>query len=292
MCMLCVVPPGVMPDRDKLVNSALNNPHGYGFSIVIPEEKRILRERTMSADESINRFLEMRGYYMDGYAMWHARYATHGSRTVANCHPFILGDDDRTHIAHNGILPVTPHDKDDRSDTRIFAEDILPTIGGVAALDNDYTWEMLEEYTAGSKVAVLTVDPRAQHECYVLNQDLGKQDTSGVWWSNDSCYLDYGYADPRKGKGISSWVSKNDMDFFDDKTETYQCPSCDQFMDEATLDSNDSTCFYCAFCFDCSSDYTACMCRYSSVGKDKYVAATGVTKGWSNPTWDNVSWDY
>ena len=33
MCMLCVIPEGLIPDREKLENSALNNPHGFGYAI-------------------------------------------------------------------------------------------------------------------------------------------------------------------------------------------------------------------------------------------------------------------
>ena len=66
MCMLCVIPPNVIPSREKLENSALNNPHGFGFAIVVPSENRIHSERTMNADTSINRFLEMRAKYPEG----------------------------------------------------------------------------------------------------------------------------------------------------------------------------------------------------------------------------------
>jgi hypothetical protein len=57
MCMLCVIPPHVVPSLDKLENSALNNPHGFGFAIAVPSEQRIIVERTMNADESINAVL-------------------------------------------------------------------------------------------------------------------------------------------------------------------------------------------------------------------------------------------
>lgn len=165
MCMLCVIPPNVIPSREKLENSALNNPHGFGFAIVVPSENRIHSERTMNADTSINRFIEMRTKYPEGYAMWHARLATHGSTTVDNCHPFKVGHDERTYLAHNGILPIIEPQGDLRSDTRIFAEDLLPAIGGVSALDNDQVFNLMEDFTSGSKVAILTVDPRAEAQC-------------------------------------------------------------------------------------------------------------------------------
>ena len=189
MCMLCVIPPNLTPDRDKLENSALNNPDGFGFALAIPEEDRIHVETTMNPDTSINRFLEMRAMYPDTWALWHARLATHGSTNIDNCHPFRVGGDSRTVLAHNGILPVLIQTGDKRSDTRVFAEDVLPTIGGVKALDNEQIFNVMEEFCSGSKVCILTLDPLAEHTCYVINEKAGKFDDTGVWWSNDSCEL-------------------------------------------------------------------------------------------------------
>ena len=288
MCMLCVVPPGVIPSREKLENSALNNPHGFGFAIAIPEEHRIIRERTMNADESVNRFLELRNQYLTGYAMWHARYATHGSRTVLNCHPFVVGDDDRTYLAHNGILDIEIEPKDDRSDTRVFAEDLLPAIGGVTALDNDHVWRMLEDFTAGSKVAILTLDPKAKHQMYLLNEKAGKEDTTGVWWSNDSCYLDYGFADPRKSKGnnYSTWVTQKDYDLFDSEEDGYvvECPNCMGIMDDKDMLDNDYSCLYCMYCFDCELDYGSCLCYTKYAPKNKTTKQPAIT-GWGHQEW-------
>ncbi|MGW5105951.1 hypothetical protein [Nocardia sp. NPDC004123] len=37
--------------------------------------------------------------------MFHSRFATHGFITNQNCHPFAIGGDERTVMAHNGVLP-------------------------------------------------------------------------------------------------------------------------------------------------------------------------------------------
>jgi len=79
MCMLCVVPPNVLPDREKLTYSAINNPDGFGFAIVVSKERRILTYHTMDPDEAVNEFLKMRAEYPSDYALWHARLATHGT---------------------------------------------------------------------------------------------------------------------------------------------------------------------------------------------------------------------
>lgn len=250
MCMLCLVPPNVIPSREKLENSALNNPHGFGFAIVIPSENRIHAERTMNPDTSINRFIEMRTKYLEGYALWHARLATHGSTTVDNCHPFKVGGDERTYLAHNGILPIVEPTGDTRSDTRIFAEDLLPAIGGVSALDNPQVMNLIEDFTSGSKVAILTVDTRAEYQAYLIHEGKGKKDATGVWWSNDSCYL----------ANTRNWYSVQPLDFgVSDKDYCFVCDT--QLNNDAyTTDY----CPTCASCYMCNMHKGDCMCYHKT----------------------------
>lgn len=264
MCMLCVIPPNTMPSRSKLENSALNNPHGYGFAIVVPEERRIICERTMNADESINRFLELRQQYQTGYAIWHARYATSGEMTVDNCHPFVLPDTqypNTTYIAHNGVLDVIEPKTEKRSDTRIFVEDLLPAIGGVKAFDNDQVWNLLEDFTRGSKVAVLTVHPDAEYQMYLLHESAGNKDNDGVWWSNNSCELSYGYYGSYHTLGASSTSASK---AYDEKYDYYTCEVC---MTETHMDLvEDDYCPTCQCCFMCMWWKDQCLC-YRPNGK-------------------------
>jgi len=278
MCMLCVIPPNVIPSRDKLEASALNNPHGFGFAIVIPSENRIHSERTMNADTSINRFLEMRAKYPEGYAMWHARLATHGSMTVDNCHPFKVGHDEQTYLAHNGILPIVEPQGDLRSDTRIFAEDLLPAIGGVSALDNDQVFNLIEDFTSGSKVCILTVDPIAKHQCYLIHENKGKVDASGVWWSNDSCYLSSYTTSWRSTKPLTSLFSKDDEDFY------AECQVCDMVLLEEPEKGMTDYCPTCGCCWDCAVYATDCLC-YQGKGANTNAGGnwwnSDVTGGWN-----------
>ncbi len=282
MCMLCVVPPNVIPSREKLENSALNNPHGFGFAIVIPKENRIHVERTMNADTSINRFIEMRGKYPEGYAMWHARFATHGTTTVDNCHPFKVGKDERTYLAHNGILPIIEPQGDTRSDTRIFAEDLLPAIGGVASLDNEQVVNLLDDFTTGSKVCVLTIHPDAKYQCYLFHKEKGWEDETGVWWSNDSCYLPKPYT-----YTASSWENKyystKPLDFVtkhDKDAKFYECKVCEFSVAEDELwDSGlgDDYCPQCGCCYDCNTYMSDDLCYKGSNADAKWWAKQG---GW------------
>lgn len=269
MCMLCVIPPNVIPSRSKLENSALNNPHGFGFAIVIPSENRIHSERTMNADTSVNRFLEMREKYPEGYAMWHARLATHGSTTVDNCHPFRVGGSEDTYLAHNGILPIIEPLGDLRSDTRIFAEDLLPAIGGVTALDNPQVMNLVEDFTSGSKVCILTVDPRAEYQCYLIHENKGKVDEAGVWWSNDSCHL-------TSWTSVKTWTSVQPLDFGVKASDEWAyCQVCDLMLEGKSEEDLDS-CPQCGSCFMCKTFKTDCLCykgsNYKQVewNKDSY----------------------
>jgi len=144
MCLLVVCKPNSTPSRQDLHNGACSNPHGYGFAIVA--DGKIITERSMSAKKSIRRFLHLRKQYPNGYAMWHARYATHGVKNEQNCHPFQVGDDTQTYLAHNGVLDTFIADGDKRSDTRVFAEDTLPKLGGVAALNDENIYRMIESW--------------------------------------------------------------------------------------------------------------------------------------------------
>lgn len=269
MCMLCVMEPGKVPTRDELENTALNNPHGFGYAIHAGDA--IITNRNMNADIIISEFLAVRETFKSGYAIWHARYATHGANTLDNCHPFKVGKDERTYLAHNGILDVMIPKDDHRSDTRVFAESVLPAMGGSKVLDDPYVFDMLETYTSGSKVAVLTCNPVNNYPVYILNEHAGKWD-NGVWWSNNTHKLyDYSYYTIGKKKdytipGVTSSLAGED-----------DCPTCRTVYDDEMLDKIYAfgVCPVCQTCLECYSHETQCMCYYPS--KNGYSYGVG---GW------------
>lgn len=138
----------------------------------------------MSAKRSIKRFLMFRAQYPDSYAIWHSRIATHGVKNESNCHPFQVGNDRLTYLAHNGVLSVVQPKDDRRSDTRVFAEEVLPSMGGVCSLDNSTIFDMVSDWARNSKLAILTLDPKAERQLYIINEKAGSWDDNNVWWSN------------------------------------------------------------------------------------------------------------
>ena len=250
MCLLVVCEPNSAPNKADLHAGACSNPHGFGFAIHAGD--KIISERSMSAKKSIKRFLELRKQFPDGYAMWHARYATHGAKNEQNCHPFKVGDDERTYLAHNGVLDISIGKSDKRSDTRVFAEDTLPRIGGVSALDDDNVWIMAESWARGSKIAIITCDPSALHPMYLLNESAGTWDNEGIWWSNQS-HKRTTYLEPVKYQDTDKLLDYGievdlDLDV---------CPYCESTTD---LHDNPYYCNMCKSCFDCSIMIDDCLC--------------------------------
>lgn len=259
MCLLVVCSPGSTPKKADLTTASCANPHGFGFALVANDE--IITYRSMSSKKTINKFLALRKQYPDGYAIWHARYATHGVKNEFNCHPFPVGGDSLSYLAHNGVLDTHIENYDKRSDTRIFAEDTLPKLGGVTALDDQNIWLMISKWAKGSKIAILTLNPEAQHQLYLINADAGHWDSDGIWWSNSS-YIPY---TPPKTVGYSSvWQSSRDYTSPDPVWGDGMIDECVNCM--AMTSYMDDYCKMCMLCFDCSATQEDCLC-YKPVTK-------------------------
>ena len=250
MCLLVVSSPNSTPKRKDLECASCNNPHGFGYAVIAGN--KIITGKGMSAKKIIKEFLAVRKQYPNSYAMYHARFATHGVKNDDNCHPFQVGGSDMTYLAHNGILSVDIPANDKRSDTRIFADDILPAMGGVKALDDVNLYSMLEGWSAGNKIAIFTLDPVAMYDCYIINEDLGHWDNDGNWWSND-------------GYKASAWSNmfRKSNDYYDledigGSEDNYMCYGCGL---PRLSDDNPYYCFDCGTCYDCSMvKDDGCLC--------------------------------
>ena len=247
MCLLVVSSPNSTPRKKDLENASCNNPHGFGYAVIAGN--KIITGKGMSSKKVIKEFLEVRKQYPNSYAMYHARFATHGVKNDDNCHPFKVGGSELTYLAHNGILSVDIPANDMRSDTRIFAEDILPAMGGVTALDNTNLYRMIEGWASGSKIAVFTLDPNAEYDCYIINEDLGHWDNAGNWWSNDG-YKENTWAKYFQEPAYAYSGMAEDED--------YTCMMCGEAVN---VDYNPYYCHDCGACFDCGMVVNdTCLC--------------------------------
>jgi glutamine amidotransferase len=235
--------------------ASCNNPHGFGFAVITPNG--IVTGRGMSSKKVIKQFLEVRKQYPGSYAMFHARFATHGVKNEDNCHPFRVPNSHDTYLAHNGILDINISAGDRRSDTRIFAEDTLPAMGGVTALDDDHVWAMVSKWSIGSKIVIFTLDPNAKETCYIVNETAGHWDNEGMWWSNTT-YKQSTWGSYFDTPSKSSMLALNDGGY-DEETDI-TCAHCLTINFESE-NANPYYCEMCFTCYDCDGMYQdTCLC--------------------------------
>lgn len=269
MCLLMVTM-GQVPDYNSIVNASNNNPDGFGYAIHYGD--RIITSRGMNAQKTIDKFFDaLDGAGTDFVAMYHARITTHGDSIIENAHPFRVGGRKDIILGHNGMLPIHPKQGDRRSDTRIFAEDILPNLG-VESLDDKDSFKRLEGWAAGSKLAILTTAPELRDSVYIVNEDLGTWDKD-VWWSNSSYKHSYTfYGSGYYSRGL--WSSEDLLDA-DRKALTaelelvdYTCYVCMSKVTEEGL--YDGVCTVCNSCLECYDHAVACLCYNPTVAQHNY----------------------
>lgn len=188
MCLLTFIPADVQPDMDALYNGTVFNEDGHGYAIV--DRDQLIIRKGLKAEAVLESFKTVRAAHPHGPALFHSRMSTHGSNNVKNCHPFHVGGDRRTVIAHNGILPkdVWPSKTDHRSDTRIAAEDFIPRLGSLKLRRTRLAVEKWMQ--PQNKIVILTVNPQYRASAFILNEEAGIWEADGIWYSNDG-YLPY-----------------------------------------------------------------------------------------------------
>lgn len=249
MCLLAYCDHDATPDYEGLWTASVNNPDGFGWALHLGS--RIITGHSMDASVAIETYQEALDKYPGSASMYHARYATHGTTDLANCHPFTVGEGKGTVLAHNGIIPHAPREKD-RSDTRWFAEVELPR-RGLQILDKPNKWNKLERWLS-SKVVLFTTEESLKYEIYILNEHDGDW-VDGVWWSNDSYKHIYSWGTTGYGLSAHSFIPREG----DEEALPEMCPHCMSVLthDEAAVFGY---CLTCEICLDCGEDFGLCLC--------------------------------
>lgn len=193
MCLITLVPLNIAIPVTGIESGACSNPDGHGWAVA-SEAHGLVMGKSMNAEEAIAAFVAERARQGDNsVALFHSRLGTHGSKNLANVHPFYVpdayGTDNgyNTVVAHNGIMPSLwhPDRNDDRSDTRVFADQTaawyitergVPSRRGGKALG-----EMIGR---GNKLVFISTRMAGRPQVRIINADSGTWD-QGVWFSND-----------------------------------------------------------------------------------------------------------
>lgn len=251
MCLLILASPNKTPKKSELNCACDNNPDGFGFAFHLGD--KIITGHSLNKNNAIKRFFKLREKYPESYALFHARYATTGSVKIENCHPYNIGNKNSV-LAHNGVLPIKPENGDDRSDTKIFAEDYLTELG-LENLDNPEFFADIEKFCSGSKLVIFTTETKMKYGVYVINEHLGHK-KNGVWYSN------YSYCEVKKIDTYKTYDYRKYSWYDLDETENLDTPKildvCSSCFTENTFDTQN--CVLCGACLDCGENKTQCLC--------------------------------
>ena len=262
MCVIVAVLGSGAPKKADLTRGCINNPDGFGWGIVTCYDNAwdTIWGKTMSGEEAINDYLsalEEHGDHVQASA-FHARIATHGNVEQKNCHPFPINGDPSNLLFHNGILPI--ESKDGRSDTAIFAEDIMPRFGAPSSLEEDVVLDMVSEWATGSKFVILSSDPEVMWPLTIVNEDCGFWEED-IWFSNTSCQ-EKRYSYPKftaSTKSTKVFTDNGSIYIPTPKKGTITNTICDNC--KAVIPILAEICDMCWSCVECSGTVgTSCLC--------------------------------
>lgn len=198
MCLAIYKPATTKPDWTAYKNGFEDNPDGWGFAVVSDGE---LLDATGIGDfEEFRRNFEP---FADKQAIIHFRWATHGNKTVENCHPFVHGD---LALIHNGIVNISTKDDETRSDTYHFMDKVIVPM---YERDRDFFLQSEMKYTmelahSGSKFVLL----RSDGEYVIWNEEDGVTEKDGHWYSNTG-YLTSRYLGSYWNRGTTYTPAKS-----------------------------------------------------------------------------------
>ena len=285
MCIAIYQAPGAKLPADAILNGWVNNPDGGGFAY-IGEDNQICTFHSLDFDT----FYEVyeQAWCEHGQRspfIVHMRWATTGSVAEYNCHPYLVGDSPDTVLIHNGIIDIDVPKKGDWSDTRWFAKRYLGSLHETW-LDDWAMREMVGDFIGSSKLVLMTVDPKLQHNVYIINEEKGfwaDEKKRDIWYSNSSCQpttirkwngktsswpltsvaKTAAKGDTGRAEGVSwdgyldaRYLGSDDRPQMEDDYE-FPCPLCNEVdcVDEAT-----GICRECEWCVWCDNDLGVCAC--------------------------------
>lgn len=179
MCLIIASQNGTLADYGIVKRGFADNPDSWG--IMQSSGRRVSISKGFKWGEFEREYARLQG---DPYVV-HFRYATHGAKDVANCHPFRVSN--RLYMAHNGVIRIKT-DNPLMSDTWHYAKwlrecgitdqnvaETLPAIGN--------------DIGKGNKIAFLTT----AGDLHIANANSGIWQ-GDVWLSNGNSLHEWNWS--------------------------------------------------------------------------------------------------
>jgi len=176
MCLIAYSPEGELIPRAAFDSARRTNPDGIGVMSSLGVEKFMGRKSGKRAW----RYLRSLAQDSIPYGL-HFRWATHGSVTRDNCHPFTAPASDAI-VMHNGVFRQTAKRATNaRSDTALFVEQFMAAAPAPdSARYGDFV-RRLEKFI--DRTNLLLIFHRRSAEFTICNEREGEW-IDGLWYSN------------------------------------------------------------------------------------------------------------
>lgn len=154
MCVIVLKFKGAdFPSRQVIAACMKENPHG--FAAAWNQDGTLMTFRTMDEAEMLAKYDEIRRLDPATTGLvFHARIATHGSKTLANCHCW-TDDAGELAFAHNGVL-TNVGSRDDMTDSETFFRDIFLPVRKAGGMK--LAWKVAGAVIGSSKFAFIGHD--------------------------------------------------------------------------------------------------------------------------------------
>lgn len=205
MCIAIVTTTGAWVDEPALRSCAYINGDGGGYAYIDMNDGEVkIKKGFFKVEDFIDSYKRTldEGHGEYNAMLLHFRVATMGAKNTDNCHPFPIKDGA---LIHNGHLFSSndPTGKD-RSDTRIFTEELFPNFTYERVRDNK---DALGGLLRSNKVAMLFKDGNY----IILNERYGHWNKD-VWYSNHSYTYSVRESHVDTGWRRRRWTEGDDLD--------------------------------------------------------------------------------
>jgi glutamine amidotransferase len=261
--MITAIPGGVPIPVEGIENGAIVNDDGHGWALATTDGL-IVVDKSMKFQTALDGLIEARKEYgQSSVALFHSRFATHGTTNEDNIHPFWVGE--YSVVAHNGVLPSTwwPGKKDDRSDTRVFAEETAPSYLSEATgiPSRRGAKEIGKRIGMGNKLVFLSV-ASGRPAVRIVNAHAGTHKW-GAWFSNDGF-------EPSTYRWWNKWDNAHYSTSYykggstvNRRTGNYYDTACEFCGAIGFIESDSGWCEMCETCQVCFNVTEHCTCPWN-----------------------------